>query len=406
MSARSRRSGPIAPYIVGLVVAVLAGIWLGGHPSWLPGFARGALAPRSNGDQVDSVLSLLSKDYYRPVNTQALANSGLVAAVASLNDPYSHYLPPAEYRSFMQVTNPHLSGIGVDVAPDRRGLLVEQAFPGSPAARAGLHNGEVIIAVGSVSLAGRSADSASNLIRGRAGTAVTMTVLDGNARRTLTITRENLIVPVADSKVLLYHGVRIGYVQLTSFTADAGVELRVQVDKMLAENAQALILDLRQNGGGLLEQAIAVASIFIPDGTIVTTKGRSQPTEVFAATGGAISTKIPMVVLVDHGTASSAEIVTAALQDHSRATVVGTHSYGKGVYQEIINLSGGAALDMTVGEFFTPNGRNLGGAGVAAGRSVARGAGVTPDVYAYTAPTAKRDTALDVAERVVAAKVR
>ncbi len=366
---------------------------------------RDALAPQSKGDQVENVLSLLEKDYYRPVSAPALTSDGLQAAVASLNDPYSHYFPPAEFKSFMQVTNPHLSGIGVDVEPDPRGLLVQEAFPGSPAASAGLEPGELIIAVGSVSLAGRSATFASNLIRGRAGTDVTLTVLDGKRRRSFTITRRNLVIPVAASKLLRYHGVRIGYLALTSFTESAGIELRVQVDKMLSEHAQALILDLRENGGGLLEQAIAVASIFIPDGTVVSTRGRSQPTQVFTATGDAISTKIPMVVLVDHGTASSAEIVTAALQDHGRAKVVGTHTYGKGVFQEIFDLPGGAALDITVGEFFTPDGRNLGGAGVASGHSVARGAGVTPNVYAYSNPKASGDRALSIAERVVAAEV-
>ena len=142
--------------------------------------------------------------------------------------------------------------------------------------------------------------------------------------------------------------------------------------------------------------------IFIPSGTIVTTKGRNQPTEVYTATGGAIPARIPMVVLVDHDTASSAEIVTAALQQHHRATIVGTHTYGKGVFQEIVNLPGGAALDMTVGEFFTPNGTNLGARGVAQGRTLARGSGIAPDIYAFTKPTATSDTALGVAERVLA----
>ncbi|MGO9898695.1 MAG: S41 family peptidase [Solirubrobacteraceae bacterium] len=405
MSKRSQRSRPLAPLVLALVVALLAGILLGGHPSWLPSFVRSTLVSQSKGDQVQTVLSLVSKDYYRPVSTQALTDEGLQDAIASLNDPYSHYFPPAQYRSFMQVTDPHVSGIGVVPAQDPQGLLVQEVFPGSPAAGAGLGPGQVIVAVGPVSLAGRSAEFASNLIRGRAGTTVTLTVLDGKRRRTVKIIRQNLVVPVAASKLLRYHGVRIGYVELTSFTENAATELRVQVDKMLSEHAQALILDLRENGGGLLEQAVAVASIFIPDGTIVTTRGRNQPTQVFTATGGAISTSIPMVVLVDHGTASSAEIVTAALQDHDRAKVVGTHTYGKGVFQEIFNLSGGAALDITVGEFFTPDGRNLGGAGVASGHSVARGAGVTPNVYAYSDPSAPGDKALTVAERVVAAEL-
>jgi carboxyl-terminal processing protease len=167
---------------------------------------------------------------------------------------------------------------------------------------------------------------------------------------------------------------------------------------MLHDHAAGLILDLRANGGGLLAQAVAAASIFIEDGTIVTTRGRNQPTQVYLAKGNAIAPRIPMVVLVDRGTASSAEIVTGALQDRGRATVVGTHTYGKGVFQEIMQLSGGGALDITVGKYYTPNGRNLGGGGAR------RGAGVTPNVYV---PPDNRDPgrALGVAERVLAGKI-
>src|SRR5207302_1846085 len=130
--------------------------------------------------------------------------------------------------------------------------------------------------------------------------------------------------------------------------------------------------------GGLLNEAVNVASIFIPDGTIVSTAGRSQPRQVYLAKGGAISGSIPVVVLVDHGTASAAEIVTGALQDRGRAKVVGTHTYGKGVFQEIQTLSNGGALDITVGEYFTPSGRNLGGGGVR------EGAGITPNIPVAT----------------------
>jgi carboxyl-terminal processing protease len=169
---------------------------------------------------------------------------------------------------------------------------------------------------------------------------------------------------------------------------------------VLREGAKALILDLRENGGGLLQEAVNVGSIFIPDGTIVSTDGRAQPRQVYLAKGGAISTKIPMVVLVDRDTASAAEIVTGALQDRARAKVVGTHTYGKGVFQEIEPLSNGGALDLTVGEYFTPNGRNLGGGGVR------QGAGIKPNVYVAANPRARGDHALAVAERVVAAELR
>ena len=239
------------PLVFALAVALIAGMFLGGHAGWMPSFVRATVAPQTKGDQVQTVLTLLQKDYYRPVSVQALTNDGLQAAVDSLKDPYSHYFPPAEYRSFMQVTDPHLSGIGVDVSPDPRGLLVQDVFPGSPAADAGLAHGQLIVAVDATPLAGRSSEFASDLIRGRAGTDVTLTIVDpGGKRRKVTITRENLVVPVAASQLLHDHGVRIGDVALTSFTENAGVELRVQVDKMLSEHAQALILDLRENGGG------------------------------------------------------------------------------------------------------------------------------------------------------------
>ncbi len=401
MFARRSRSPRLVVLSVTALVVLLVGIWLGGHPSWMPSPLRSAFVADNNNDQmINDVLSLLSHDYYRPVNRSQLVNTGLAAAVASLNDPYSHYFDPPDYQAFENQSNPHLSGIGIDVVPDARGLRVVDVFPGSPAARDGLQRGDLIVGVGSMSLAGRSADASSALIKGRAGTRVTLTVRSGARTRAVSLIRADITVPVTTGSVVTYHGVKLGDVELTSFTEGSGSELRAQVDKVLHGGARALILDLRENGGGLLEEAVNVASIFIPDGTIVSTRGRSQPTQVYLARGGAIPTRIPMVVLVDRGTASSAEIVTGALQDRGRAKVVGTHTYGKGVFQEILPLPNGGALDMTVGEYFTPNGHNLGGGGVK------QGAGITPDVYASTNPRSHVDTALGVAERTVAAEVR
>ncbi len=320
--------------------------------------------------------------------------------MASLHDPYSHYFDPSDYHAFQDQSNPHLSGVGIDVQTEPRGLLVVDVFGGSPAAKAGLRRGDLITSVGSTSLANRSANFSASLIKGRAGTRVTLTVVRGTHKRTVSLVRADITIPVASGRIVKYHGVKIGALQLTSFTSGSGSELRAQVDKVLHQGAQALILDLRENGGGLLEEAVNVGSIFIPDGTIVSTDGRSQPRQVYLAKGGAISAKIPMVVLVDNGTASAAEIVTGALQDRGRAKVVGTHTYGKGVFQEIEPLPNGGALDFTVGEYFTPNGHNLGGGGVR------RGGGIKPDVYAYTSPRARTDTALVVAERTVASELK
>ena len=401
MFASKPRGSRRAVVIAVAVVALVVGLWFGGHPSWLPKPLRSAFVDSNSQDRiVDDVLGLLQRDYYRPIARSDLVNKGLAAAVASLHDPYSHYFDPADYHSFQNESNQHLSGIGIYISNGPQGLRVLEVFPGSPAAKAGLNAGDLITHVGSKSLAGRPTNFSAALIQGRAGTKVTLTVRSGAHSRVVTIARADITVPVASSEMLNFHGRKIGYVQLTSFTAGSGAAVRAQVQKVLHQGAQALILDLRQNGGGLLEEAVNVASIFIPDGTIVSTEGRAEPRQVYLAKNDAIAAKIPMVVLVDRGTASAAEIVTGALQDRGRAKVVGTHTYGKGVFQEIEPLPNGGALDFTVGEYFTPNGHNLGGGGVR------RGAGITPNVYASTSPRSKVDTALRVAERTVAAETQ
>jgi|HubBroStandDraft_6_1064221.scaffolds.fasta_scaffold07024_2 carboxyl-terminal processing protease len=400
MYSRRSRTPRIALLVLGAVLVLLIGIVIGGHPSWLPSPIRSALVSNNDDPLVNQVVSLLQNDYYRPLNRNQLVNKGLAGMVASLGDPYSHYYDPTAYQGFLNQSNPHLSGIGVDVRATSRGLLVDDVFAGSPAAKAGLNRGDVIAAVGPTSLASRSASFGSTLIMGKAGTRVTLTLLRGSHKQVVSLVRQEIVVPVASGTILTYHGVKLGALVLTQFVDGAGAELRAQVEKVLHEGARGLILDLRENPGGLLNEAVNVASIFIPDGTIVSTAGRAAPRQVYVARGGAIPTSIPLVVLVDRGTASAAEIVTGALHDRGRAKVVGTHTYGKGVFQEIEPLPNGGALDFTVGEYFTPSGRNLGGGGVK------EGAGIAPDIYATQKSGAKTDTALTVAERTVAAEVQ
>jgi carboxyl-terminal processing protease len=400
MAPSSNRAPRTAATAVVVVAVFVLGLWLGGHPSWLPSTVRNAFEENSSTPLVNTVLDTISQDYYRRVSRNQLINKGLVAMVAGLNDPYSHYYSPSAYQAFLNQSNPHFGGIGVDVVQDPRGLRIIDVFPGQPAARAGLEHNDVIVEVDNRSLTGRSAGFASKLIRGPAGTKVRITVLRGRRRRSFTITRADVTVPVATGHIITYHGLKLGYLRLTAFTSGSGDQLRGDVRSVLKQGARGLILDLRENGGGLLNEAVNVASIFIADGTIVTTRGRSQPTQVYVAQHNALAPNLPMVVLVDRDTASSAEIVTGALKDHGRAVVVGTRTYGKGVFQEIVPMPGGGALDITVGEYFTPNGQNLGGGGVREGR------GIKPNVYAYSSPNSPTDQALVAAERTVAARVR
>src|SRR5271166_1778421 len=359
-----------------LPILLAAGLWLGGHPEDLPGFLRSAFVANQQERVVDEAIERIAHDYYRPVSASQLSNASISGAVASLGDRFSHYLSPSEYREFS--APPHFTGIGVSVGPEHRGLLIAHVFDSSPAQRAGLQPGEVIVAVNGRRLAGLSAEAAANLIKGPPGTDVLIGVVRPGANaatRTITITRATISEPVVASETKTVDGVKLGVVALATFSPGAHGEVREAVEHELHMGARGIVLDLRGNGGGLVEEAQLIASIFIPRGTIVTTRGRSQPTDTITATGDAISSSIPVVVLVDSGTASAAEIVTAALQDHHRATVVGTHTFGKGVFQEEQPLSNGGALDITVGEYFTPDGRNLGGGGVK------QGPGVDPEVH-------------------------
>ena len=394
-----RRRPVNATLFVLVPVLLIAGIWLGGHPEFLPGPVRSVLVGDSDGRLYQEAINTIEDNYYRKVNRGQLVDKGLTAAVSSLDDRFSHYFDPKAYTAFQEATEGAFEGVGMNVEAVPRGLRVVRVFERSPAQRGGVKAGDIITAVDGKRIAGRSTDEATTLIKGRSGTGVRLTVVTpGRAPRTLRLKRAKVDVPVVDSEMRTVGGTKVAHVRLTSFTSGAHTEVRRAVDRLIKRGAKAVVLDLRHNGGGLLNEAVGVSSIFIPEGTIVSTKGRERPRRVFEATGTSIDPKIPVVVLVDRDSASASEIVTGALQDRHRARVVGTRTFGKGVFQEIRRLSNGGALDITVGEYFTPDGRNLGGGGVK------QGAGIRPDVRAVdNAKTPHRDEALDVALHTVLA---
>lgn len=384
-----------------LPILLVVGLWLGGHPEDLPRFMRQAFVAEAKSEVVQEAIERVAQDYYRPIPDGELANSSISGLVASLHDRFSHYLTPSEYHEFN--APPHFAGIGVVVNPEHQGLLVVRVFNSSPAAQSGLKDGELIVGVDGHRLAGLSAEASTALIKGRPGTAVRLQIEYGakghRRRRNVTITRALVSEPVVASGSRTVKGKKLAVVALATFSEGAHGEVREAVEHELHAGARGLLFDLRGNGGGLVEEAQLIASIFIPKGVIVSTRGRAVSSQTLYALGDAIPTSIPMVVLVDSDTASSAEIVTAALQDHRRATVVGTHTFGKGVFQEEMPLSNGGALDITVGEFFTPNGRNLGGGGVK------QGAGISPEVK-LSKSVVDTPRGLELALDTLAAKVR
>jgi carboxyl-terminal processing protease len=277
----------------------------------------------------------------------------------------------------------------------KRGLQVVSVFDGSPAKRAGIHQGAVVTAVNGHSIAGESAESATARIKGPPGTAVSLTLIEsGGKRRTVTLKRARIEVPTVETKLKTVDGKKLGVVELVTFSSGAHGELRSAIKRLQAQGARGIVLDLRGNGGGLLREAVLVASAFIEDGPIVSTDGRSQPRRTFEAEGEALKPPLPVVVLVDGGTASASEIVAGAIRDRGRGQVVGEKTFGKGVFQEVEPLSNGGALDLTVGRYYLPRGENIGTRGI------------VPEHKARDNPRTSRDEALPVALDVLAREVR
>jgi carboxyl-terminal processing protease len=383
--------------LVAIVATLCAGMYLGGHPADLPGFLKDAFVDDSTSLNAEAI-DVIEDNFIRPVRDTQLQDSSLQGMVRSLKNPFSHYFTPEQNKLFEQATNGEFSGVGLTVVERKRGLLVVGVFKKSPAKRAGIKPGDLITKVNGRSIAGESSTASTARIKGKPGTFVQLTIKrPGSKPRTLRVKRERIQVPVVSSRLRTTNGrpgrTKLGVVSLSSFTSGAHAELASAVRKLLDRHAQGFVLDLRKNGGGLLEEAVLISSLFVPNGTIVTTKGRARPKRVFEATGDTITRK-PIVVLVDHDTASASEITTAALKERIGAPVVGRRTFGKGVFGQVFELSNGGALDLIVGNYYTPNGENINKKGIA------------PDVRVKDDPATKRDEALDRALSTLARRAR
>ena len=394
---------PTRPRTLTVVLALLApvllvaGIWLGSHPGNLPGFVRGIFVDKDR-QVVADAYDLITDDYVRRVSKGQLTDAAIKGMVESLGDQFSSYFTPEEYKRYREVTESRFSGIGVTVIGVDEGLRVTRVYDGSPARRAGLRDGDLIVAADGRSLKGVPEDTAVARVKGPAGSRVRLSIRRGKKRFDRVVTRATVTIPVVESKMLRDDGAEVGYVALASFSSGSHAEVYDAVRKLRRQGADGLVLDLRGNPGGLVREAQLVASAFIKEGTIVSTRGRAVSPQTLKATGNPVAGDLPMVVLVDRGTASSAEIVTGALRDTKRAEVVGTRTYGKGVFQEVVPLDNGGALDITVGQYFTPNGTNL-------GKGLKPGQGVRPRVQAEDDPKTDPDEALDAGLKALASRL-
>ena len=390
---RVGRSLALSAALVGMLCA---GIWLGGHPAKMPSVLRDAFVDSSAGLTAEAT-GLIQDNYFRPVPRGELTDSSLQGMARGLRrryrDRFSDYLSPRQLERFNEAIAGRFTGIGLAVTEVPRGLRAGRVFPRSPAERAGIEVGDVVVSVDGRSIAGQSSEAATAKIKGPEGTDVVVGVLrpgSGKVRR-VKLTRAEIELPMVTSKVRTVGGRKLGYIRLAAFSEGAHVFLRRAVEKVERRGARGIVLDLRANGGGLLQEAVLTASIFLPEGEmVVSTESRTQGRAVYRARGGNLPPR-PIVVLIDRSTASAAEILTAALADGAGAEVVGARSFGKGVFQQEIGLSNGGALKLTIGEYFTPSGDNL------------AGSGIEPDVRARDVPGTARDEAIERALRVLAA---
>jgi carboxyl-terminal processing protease len=305
---------------------------------------------------------LLGQEY----SSSEAAYAALRAELQRLNDPYTRFLDPREYGDLSDQTAGEISGVGVQLQRDSasQSIYVTNVLPGSPAEERGLRQGDRILLVDGQSTDRLSLNGVSQLLKGEASSQVTLTYSRNNSEpSTVIITRARLEVPTVDYRLQDVDGYRIGYIRLDEFNGHATEQMVEAIEALSDEQAEAFVLDLRDNPGGLLSASIEISRLWLQRGPIVQTSDRDgEPTQISA--NRTALTDLPLAVLVNDRSASSSEILTGALQDNNRATVVGTTTYGKALVQSLYELSDGSGLAVTIAHYYTPNGTDISELGI------------------------------------------
>jgi len=319
------------------------------------------------------VVGIVEQAYVVPVDNKKLIEAALAGMMTAL-DPHSNYLPPSNYDDLRERTEGQYSGVGLTISADGGMVKVISPMDDSPAAKAGVQAGDVISSIEGQNAAGLTVSQVSEKLRGAVGTSVKVTFLrDGSDPLEVTLTREVIKVQSVTGRV---EG-DFGYLRVSTFNENTGRELNEAIAKIKAEKpgVKGYVLDLRNNGGGLLNAAIDVSDAFLERGEIVSQRGR-KPEQIqrYSAKPGDVTGGLPLVVLVNYGSASASEIVAGALKDHQRATIVGLTSFGKGSVQTVIPLRQGqdGALSITTARYYTPSGASIQKIGIEPDLEVAR----------------------------------
>ncbi|MCK8114551.1 S41 family peptidase [Anaerosoma tenue] len=323
----------------------------------IDGDRRGSLTDTEVDDAVAEVADIIESLALEPSSEESMTIGAISGMLESLEDSHAVYFTAEQYEYFNEQNMGTFYGIGITISNDGDDLVVNSVIEGTPAARAGLQPGDLIVEIDGEARSRWDVDEAVLRIRGEEGTTVVLGIRRDGAEELIdyTIERAKIDVPNVESEMLEGD---IGYVSLVSFTQVAATDVRSAIQELEADGARGFVLDLRNNPGGLLSASVDVSSLFITDGVIVTVEDRTRQVEKHRASGETV-TDAPLVVLVNGNSASASEIVAGALQDYGRATLVGEQTFGKGSVQQIEELSFGGAVKLTIAHYLTPDGRAI-----------------------------------------------
>ena len=349
----------LACIAVAFIIVFLVGFGLGtGQINFHWSSENNGLPNSINYSTIQEEYLIIKNNYDGKLDFNNLEDGILNGLASATGDVHTNYFNATQSKEFTNELNNTFSGIGVELDNNiSNQIVVVSTLAGTPAAKSGLTTGDVIISINNKSTQGESLDSAVNSIRGQNGSSVTLGIQRGSNKITLKIVRANIIVPSVNYKILSSN---IGYINIISFANDTPQLALQAANDLKQHNVRGIILDLRDNPGGLVSSAVSVCSLWLPQGSLIMTeKHDNVAIQTYQALGGDILNGIPTVVLINSGSASASEITAGALKDNHAATLIGEKSYGKGSVQQIFNLNDGSEIKVTIAHWFTPNNINI-----------------------------------------------